>query len=225
MKTKNKEFYVYAHTRNDTGDIFYIGKGHGTRATRFSGRNRHWTGIARKHGFCVVILESNLEEIECYQREEFFIEKYKAEGASLVNLNNGGRNVMSGMKHTDEARKKISLSSKGRTISKETRKKLSKIARGRIIAPEKIKRGKDSPFYGRKLTQEHRKRISDALKGKMPKFLPDNKGRKHSLENIEKNRVSQIGKKLSKETKEKISMSMKILREKQRNEPKCIVFV
>lgn len=60
------------------------------------------------------------------------------------------------------------------------------------------------------MTDEHRLAISNSLKGKMPKFIPDNKGRKHGFEWTKKQSDAHRGKKWghhSKESKEKIGES------------------
>ena len=70
---------------------------------------------------------------------------------------------------------------------------------------------------GCKLTEEHKRRISEANKGEKNHFYGvrrnGNKnpfyGKHHSKENIEKNRQSHLGKKASDETKLKMSLSRK----------------
>lgn len=82
---------------------------------------------------------------------------------------------------SEETRKKISKSSKGRKHTEESKRKISKNnATKRIEVREKISRalkgennpmygihrfGKDNPMYGKKLTENHRKKISKANKG------------------------------------------------------------
>lgn len=66
---------------------------------------------------------------------------------------------------------------------------------------------------GRKLpphTEEHKRRVSEKLKGKMPKFIPSMKGVKFSkerLESVSGKNSPRYGKKLSDETKRKMSVS------------------
>lgn len=71
----------------------------------------------------------------------------------------------------------ISLSLKGHPTSLETKIKIGNANRGKK--------------YG-EMTKTQRKKISNALKGKIPKFIPNNKGRKHSkvwIENWKKSRT------------------------------------
>lgn len=60
---------------------------------------------------------------------------------------------------------------------------------------------------GRSLPESVRLKISDALKGKMPKFIPNNKGRKHSQEYAERIRILKTGTKASRSTRLKMSLS------------------
>ena len=57
-----KEYYVYAHRKATTGEIFYIGKGTGRRAWGTIDRNPFWQAVARKHGFTIEIIEDQLQE-------------------------------------------------------------------------------------------------------------------------------------------------------------------
>lgn len=38
-------YYVYEHIRTDTGNVFYVGKGHKNRAWDFTNRSQHWWGV------------------------------------------------------------------------------------------------------------------------------------------------------------------------------------
>ena len=62
---------------------------------------------------------------------------------------------------------------------------------------------------GYKQTPEHRLKVSMALRGKMPKFIPNNKGRIFTEEHKKKLSDKRRGIKLSVEQRKKISMSMK----------------
>ena len=54
-----REFYVYIHRKMDTGEIFYVGKGKGSRYKDSSSRNKHWKHIVNKHGFAYEIIKDN----------------------------------------------------------------------------------------------------------------------------------------------------------------------
>jgi len=57
----------------------------------------------------------------------------------------------------------------------------------------------------KKLSEHTKLKISNSLKGKIPKYIPDNKGIKKSEEHKSKIRLSMFGRKVKEETKIKIS--------------------
>ena len=71
---------------------------------------------------------------------------------------------------SDETRKKMSESQKGRTLSEETRKKISEAKKGRIFSAEtrkklsEAKKGRVTWNKGLTLSEEHRRKISEAMK-------------------------------------------------------------
>lgn len=53
--------YVYVHFRNDTNQIFYVGKGSGKRAYNSQKRNGYWKNVVKKaNGYSVQIIAKNL---------------------------------------------------------------------------------------------------------------------------------------------------------------------
>lgn len=85
-------FYTYAHIRNDTNKIFYIGKGIDDRAWFTYGRNKYWNNIVKKHGYSVQILANWKTEEESLEHEILLISCFKDMGNDLVNMTNGGDN-------------------------------------------------------------------------------------------------------------------------------------
>ena len=71
---------------------------------------------------------------------------------------------------SDETRKKMSESQKGRTLSEETRKKISEAKKGHIFSAEtrkklsEAKKGRITWNKGLTLSEEHRRKISEAMK-------------------------------------------------------------
>ena len=97
-----------------------------------------------------------------------------------------------GMRHTKEARRRISEAGKGRTVSLETRKKLSEAGKGRIFSKESRQKMSRS-HTGRKFSEEHRQNISIANKGNpKPKLSTALKGRKLSKEHILNRTIAQM---------------------------------
>ena len=46
-------FYTYIHTKNTTGEVFYVGKGKQDRFICTHNRNKFWHNIVNKHGYKV----------------------------------------------------------------------------------------------------------------------------------------------------------------------------
>ena len=89
---------------------------------------------------------------------------------------------------------KLKFKRKMMPMSKSHKKAISSALMGRVVSEAtKIKIGNAN--RGRKygsMPKTYRENISKALKGRMPKFIPDNKGRKRTLEQIQKMLASRI---------------------------------
>ena len=118
---ESRIYYVYEHIRLDKMEPFYIGKGKGERAYDLY-RNDHHDAITDKYGHAVVIIADNLTEEEAYWLERDTIEDYvfnlgygiDIEGHNnydhtlphLTNKNWGGIGGKSGIKQSEETRRK-----------------------------------------------------------------------------------------------------------------------
>ena len=188
------QFYTYFHTRNDTGAVFYVGKGKGLRA-HSSKRNALWKRISEKHGHTVHIASEWPTEAEAFEHEKFLIACFRDMGVPLANMTDGGEGV-SGFVLTDAMKSKLSKSLRmGFLEHPERAAKISIALKGRV-----------SPNKGRVASKETRKKISDA-----------NSGRKHSEESLKKISESQIGRVMSEETKSKMSAAAKARKAREGN--------
>ncbi len=89
-----RQFYVYEHTRNDSGAVFYVGKGSGRRAWSVKKRvNKHWHNIVAKHGHQVRIVADCLNEDLAFFAECERIDQLTRLGFQLVNRTRGGDGV------------------------------------------------------------------------------------------------------------------------------------
>ena len=128
-------FIVYSHTRLDTNEVFYIGKGRPRRLLDVTSRNRHWHNIVNKADYKADIIASNLTEKEALTFEELLIGKLKTAGMGLCNIANGGLSH-SGWKMTEESKQKISVAKKGKKLSEEHKATLSSIRKGHQVSSE-----------------------------------------------------------------------------------------
>ena len=101
------DFYVYLHLKADTGEVFYVGKGKGRRVYQ-GGRRRsdYWNRVAAKHGVTIQILAEGLTEEEAFAKERNTISELRSNGASLVNITDGGEGS-SRRGQTDEKKTRI----------------------------------------------------------------------------------------------------------------------
>lgn len=121
--------------------------------------------------------------------------------------------AVTGKKHTDAAKEKVSLASKGREVSGETRKKISDALKGK----ERTKKHREAlsrALKGREFSEEWIANLKAAQRGR-PGFTPTeetkkkisdaNKGRKLTDEQKRRQSEGQLGLKHSEETKRKMA--------------------
>jgi hypothetical protein len=96
-----KDFYVYAHAKATTGEIFYYGKGRGDRAWSTAGRNSWWRRTVKKHGLKVIIIQDGLQEWAAFELECDMIAlggRRDAGLGPLVNMTDGGEGAAGSIK-------------------------------------------------------------------------------------------------------------------------------
>ncbi|MFU0504132.1 hypothetical protein [Pseudaminobacter sp. NGMCC 1.201702] len=95
---ERSDFYVYTWSRPDTGEVFYVGKGHGNRDKNLSGRNKLFRSILDKLSALgmeptVERVSSGLTEIGAFQLEAELVSHYGRRDlgtGSLANFTDGG---------------------------------------------------------------------------------------------------------------------------------------
>lgn len=83
------DYYIYAHRKKTTGEIFYIGKGKKGRAHEKTNRNKYWKHTEAKHGRYVDFLAKGLTNDLAYELEELIIRTIGLD--NLTNLDEGGK--------------------------------------------------------------------------------------------------------------------------------------
>lgn len=128
---------IYRHLKPN-GEVFYIGIGKKSRAYSKKDRNKHWHNIVNKYGYEVQILKEGLNWEEACELETLLINYY------------GRRDLGTGtlVNLTDGGDGAVNL-------SKESRKKTSDALKG-----------KPSHRKGKKLSEEHKAKLSKAHTGK-----------------------------------------------------------
>lgn len=168
------EFYTYFHTRNDTGAVFYVGKGVGRRAYA-TARSQHWRAIYKKHGRTVHFAMTGLSEEDAFQHEKFLISCFRDIGCNLINQTDGGDGT-SGFSHSIETKTAISSSLLGHSVSNETKVALSRSIKGRKIHTSESKAKISKAQIGKKKPDSMRKKLSESTKGRLrahmtPEFM------------------------------------------------------
>lgn len=154
-------FYIYVHRRLDNGAVFYVGKGTRTdakkyqRAFELKRRSRFWEFVALKAGCAVELVADFFDEADAFRFERYLISAYGRRecGGTLVNMTDGGEG-MSGHHPSAATKAKLIASMTGREIPAEVRAKISASLKG-----------ERHPLYGKKRSDETRRRQSASGKG------------------------------------------------------------
>lgn len=155
MAKNNSNTCVYLH-KKPNGDIFYVGIGNPKRPYWKYRKNPHWMNIVKKYpNYIIEVIAQNVDWDSACSIEKELILKYKrkCDGGILANVTLGGdgvrgrivtkeqRAILSrkstgnknslGIKHTEEARKNMSLAHMGKKMNSETKIKISLRHKGR----------------------------------------------------------------------------------------------
>jgi len=144
-------FYTYLWLRED-GTPYYAGKGHGIRGLSSSGHR-----VRRPKDKGLIILQDWPSEEDAFEAEKFLISYYGRVDLGtgcLRNLTNGGEGHSN---PSDEVRSKLREFHTGRTHTEESRRKMSETRKGRV------------PWNkGKKASEEVCRRMSESRKGRIP---------------------------------------------------------
>ena len=163
-------FYVYEHWRLDRDECFYVGKGKGGRAYKMRDRNAHHKAIMDKlsregSGVEVRMVATGMTEDEAFALEVERITFWREAGVDIANRTNGGDGV-SGLKMSDAAKTKMAAAKIGKKQDPEqvVRRIAPLIGRKQPRHAVEICAQKRR---GKKLSDEHRAKLSAAHTGKV----------------------------------------------------------
>lgn len=172
-------YYVYAHIRPDTGNIFYLGKGKNKRAYSKYRKNKQWHNIVNKNAgkFEVRILNWFSDEDTAYASEEWLINCYRASG-HLINITDGGEGQR-GENHSSK-RPEMRELSRAQILGSKNPMKDPKIAgkaadsnRGQKRSAEFCAKyiGKNNGMYGKPTSQKQKLSASKAHKDRPKSYI------------------------------------------------------
>lgn len=161
---------VYRHLKKTDLKVFYIGIGYNEkRAYSINNRNNYWRNVAKKNDYIVEIIAKNLDWEIAKELEMLLISQYgridKGTGI-LVNMTDGGDGVQ-GLKFSEETKKQMSNSQKGKKRSAEAIEKVAKTHRGKITS-EETKLKMSIAKKGRGFSEEHKMKLKEAWKTRPP---------------------------------------------------------
>ena len=194
-----KRYWVYVHTCNANGKK-YVGittqarpelrwkKGNGYQY------NKHFYSAILKHGwdnFEHEVFEVDSAE-EMYRKEVELISFYHSNDPNFgYNHSIGGEHGSLGCRCSEETRKKISETKKGKVLSEEHREKISETLKKRCSDPEVRKKMSES-LKGRTFSEKARKHMAEAAKNR-PRIkisLPDGTILEMTKQNLTRNYIN-----------------------------------
>jgi len=183
---------IYKAINRINGKV-YIGKTINGLERRISAHLRkkngsYFSSALRKYGiqnFEFAIIDTAESNDVLLEKEIYWIKQFNSMTPNGYNLTQGGQGS-NGWVISDESKKKMSISKKGKSLSEEHKRKISKAGKGRIFSAEhRIRLGEanrrriskpiseetrkklSAAHKGKKWTDEHKKKMSDLFKGRV----------------------------------------------------------
>lgn len=159
---------IYQYTDLKTDNIVYIGKD-----SNIDKNIRHYQHLAHskydeqpfnkvlqnnsnRYEYSILYCSDDVSEDDLNMLERIFIERYNPR----FNFTKGGEGI-SGYKHSEETKRKISESHTGKTLSEETKKKISEIKKGKTLS-EGTKNKISETLKGKTHSEKTKQKISES---------------------------------------------------------------
>lgn len=200
-----QKYYVYIWFLEDTGEVFYVGKGSGNRVTSLKDRNRHFLNIRRKCKCDYRIVRYFDDEEEAYRYELELGKEYKDKGQAwcCYVLGKTDKYLSAELKKRISGTLKGNIPwNKGKRLSESHKQKLSQIKKGKK-QNEETKRRRSMSLLGHTVSEETRKKMSESMRGAKNHMY----GKKQGEETIRKRSLKLKGHRVSEETRKKIGIS------------------
>jgi hypothetical protein len=223
-----QKFFVYVDFRGDDGKPFYVGKGTERRVQELK-RNVVHSRIKNKHGmFRKTVFETHSEQ-ESLEKEIQLIRELQTHidhGNGGANFTLGGEGI-SGYKHSDEQREKMSETHKKRWEDPKQREKKSESSKKLWEDPEYRKKLKESmesvhndPVVRKKMSESSKKLWEDPVyREKVSKRIKDHHNDpEFRKKQEEKAREALSDPEIRKKISEKVKLSAEKLTPEQRSE-------
>ena len=167
-KLEEKRFYVYVWYKKDSNEVFYVGKGTGKRKDDKTPdrRNKYFMNVVDKYECSNRIIEEKLTNEEACDREKYWIKHYWDKNQAYCNFTDGGEGFATGSLNPIHKRDKSTLADG----------LLKYMNSPDYVNPFSytIFKGEDNHFYGKKHTEETKRKISESRKGKGGQSGKDN---------------------------------------------------
>lgn len=139
-------FYVYEWYIVETGEVFYVGKGTGSRRYDKKRRNQYFLNIVNKHDCKSRLVYSNITNEEACELERKLIAERWDKGEAYCNFTEGGTGFSTGLLNPNYSRELKGAHNPfyGQKHTEETKRKMSESRKGKGGRP-----GKENPMYGK----------------------------------------------------------------------------
>ena len=197
-------YTVYSHTTPSAKIYFGITKQ--KAIDRWSNgvgykRQPHFYNAIKKYGWeniAHTILFSGLSKQEAQEKEAELITLHDTTNPALgYNISTGGECGASGVRRSEETKRKLSIANKGKTMSEEAKLKIGKANKGKVVSREtRLKQAIANK--GQIVSDETRMKLSKAMRGKKRPPVTDETRIKLSLALKGKtNRMGVYGRKIA----------------------------